>query len=388
MGRPRILFYTHDGRGLGHFVRLCRVAAGMLTDCSCLLVTGHKEASWITPEGCEFLRLPSFDNLLPGRASYWGRRPFVDMDANAARNFRSQLMCAAVREFAPDAIIIDHLAGGRRGELFAALAASQARKYLLLRGVLDTEWKTATEVFPPENLSLIESSFARVLVACDPEVCRIEEEYLGDTSSLAAKVYYVGYVAPVVSLEAREEARQRRGLGAGVPWVVCSAGGGMESEEMIGMCASLAEEFSEAAFDVVWGPRSRTQGQTSPVGGDSNVRTWWQCHELPLLHSAADVVICRGGYNSLMEVASGGAQAICIPLNLEDDQEQLIHATRLASRLPIHLSTGDRVQVSSLLARILECCGRRAERAWREQCGLRFDGIRDIHHLVTRDLSG
>jgi len=386
MGRPRVLLYTHDGRGLGHLVRLSRVAAALQPDYSCLIVSGHKEASWITPNGCEFLRLPSFDNFLPNKAAYWGRTPFVDMDAKAAREFRSQLLVTTVREFAPDVLIVDHRASGSRGELAAALDESSARKYLLLRGVLNTEAWAAAEVFTDAHLSLLKSGFARILVACDPRICRIEDEHRRAVN-LRPMLHYVGYVAPAASVEAREDARRRRGIASGTPWVVCSAGGGMESEALMDMCSRLGEEYPDTVWDIVWGPRARTGSITDVVvKGNGVLRIWRECHELPVLHASADVIICRGGYNSLMEVAAGGGQAICAPLSLGGDQEQVIHSQRLAQWLPIHLSDGSPADISSLLRQILSTRLSRPAQSWGYQSGLMFEGAQAIRDVLDKDL--
>lgn len=387
MLRPRILFCVHDDRGLGHLVRLSRVAAGLERDCACLLVTGHRAASWIVPEGSEFVHIPSLDNLLQGRAAYWGRRPFVDIHPDAVCHLRSQLVLAVVKEFAPDAIIIDHLALGRRGELSAALAYSHARKYLLLRGVIDRPAKAMAEVFPPESLKLVDSTFSRILVACDPEICRIETEYLG-AHSVMAKINYVGYVAPTFTTEARKAIRRQRGVGGNGTWIVCSAGGGMESEELIEECRRLAQNFPSVAFDVVYGPRSRRRDRRRLVPRSGNVRVWRACKRLPLFHAAADVVICRGGYNSLMEVAAGSAKAICIPLSLVDDEEQRIHATRLARWLPVHVSRSDPEEMTGVLAEILKARVGHSACPWQRTCGLDFNGVANIRRLVIQDLAG
>jgi predicted glycosyltransferase len=384
MGRPRVLLYTHDGRGLGHLARLSRVAAVLQPDYSCLIVSGHKEVSWLTPGGCEFLRLPNFDSFLPGKAAYWGRTPFVDMDARAAREFRSQLLVTTVREFAPDVLIVDHRTGGSRGELTAALGESSARKYLLLRGVLNTEAWTATEVFTDAQLSLLKTRFSRILVACDPRICRVEDEHRR-AASLRSMLYYVGYVAPAVSIEAQEEARRRRNIAHDTPWVVCSAGGGMESESLMDMCSRFGEKYPDIVLDIVRGPRAKA-GSTDTIRDNGALRIWRECHELPLLHAAADVVICRGGYNSLMEAAAGGGQIICAPLNLGGDQEQLIHAQRLARWLPIHLSDGSPAHVSSLLRKILSTRLSRPAQSWAHQSGLMFEGARVIRSVLDNDL--
>lgn len=54
--RKRILIFVHDGRGLGHLRRLCRLADQLKHDASVLFVTGHRDASYLVPKDCEYIR--------------------------------------------------------------------------------------------------------------------------------------------------------------------------------------------------------------------------------------------------------------------------------------------------------------------------------------------
>ena len=112
--------------------------------------------------------------------------------------------------------------------------------------------------------------------------------------------------------EELDSIRRSRMLPAGAKWVVCSAGGGKNGEDLIESCWQLSQLYPELYFDIVTGPRSRLQfsrrcvahGRVSVV--DANHAA------LPAMHAAADIVITRGGYNSLIEacVAAQGSSSL------------------------------------------------------------------------------
>ena len=54
-------------------------------------------------------------------------------------------------------------------------------------------------------------------------------------------------------------------------------------------------------------------------------------------HSAADVVISSGGYNSLLEALLGNARIICVPNRKSERDEQYAHAARLSAFATIDL---------------------------------------------------
>lgn len=383
MRQPRILFCTHDGKGLGHLTRLSRVAVALQKDCACLFLSGHRTIANILPESCEFIHLPSLDSLFPKRAAYWGRKPFLNVTRPEALRFRMALIETAFREFAPDVVLVDHLPLGHHNEIATALASSPARKYLMLRGVLNVPELARAEIFSPESLKTLEESFSRILVASDPAVSDLVAEYQGHLpQSVLDKVAHVGYVAPRFDSSQLAAARRDRGLSPEIPWVVCSAGGGMTGETLIEHCRLLVERFPHVAFDLVYGPRSYWKDRGEKKGA-ANLRILSESWQLPVFHAAADVVICRGGYNTLMEVAMGHAQIICCPYTTVENREQLIHAERLSNHLPLVVAS-ELSEISDLLARALAEWSSKGT----TQCSvtLNFKGAENSRRILLEDL--
>jgi predicted glycosyltransferase len=324
--------YAHDGRGLGHLRRLCRIAKALQGACAVLLITGHRAASWLVPETCEFFHLPSIDNLDRRLSAHWGRNPFWDAGRKEGLRVRQAAIDSIIGSFAPDAIIMDYLAAGKDDEMYTVLDRFPARRYLLLRGVLDDLAAVQRDILNPTGLHLLEKRYDRVLVMADRKIVDVVAEY-ELSEAVAEKVIYAGYVADQIDESMREQTRVERGIPKAAKWVVCSAGGGKEGEDLVEHCFKITGEFPEVFFDIVVGPRSRSALESTTAQGSGRVRVSKERVDLPRLHGSCDVLVCRGGYNSLMEGAIGRTRIIVVPT--ADDHEQLTHATRLAAFLPV-----------------------------------------------------
>ncbi len=375
----RILMYAHDGRGLGHLRRLCRIAQTLQGACAVLVVTGHRAASWLVPETCEFIHLPSFDSLDPSLSKQWGRSPFWHAGKQEGVRLRKALIKSAIETFAPHAIVIDYLPSGKDDEMFSVVDNCSARCYLLLRGILDEHSALLQDILTPQGLYLLENRYDRILVMADSRVVDVAMEY-ELPKSVAGKIVYAGYVTEQVSESNRSSARVQRGIPDGSKWVVCSAGGGKDGEQLVEFCSQLAHEFDGVFFDIVLGPRSRSSFNFTPSAGPERIRVHKERVDLPLMHAACDVLICRGGYNSLMEAAVGNARIMVVPT--DGDHEQLAHATRLAGFLPIKVVT-EAPELRHELQRQLTAVSSNGERQ-----PLNLSGADFARQLILADLNG
>src|SRR5687768_5015822 len=118
----RVLFYSHDGTGLGHL----RITLGVATAYarlrpldSLLLITGSLHAStFALPENLDYVKLPAMPKRdlyasLPPTEGYTGSH-------NSTIRFRTALTLATVRAFDPELVVVDHAPAG----LFRELAPS------------------------------------------------------------------------------------------------------------------------------------------------------------------------------------------------------------------------------------------------------------------------
>jgi predicted glycosyltransferase len=351
---PRIVIFTHDGRGLGHLRRLCRVAARLQEKCSVLVITGHRAASWMVPEECEFVHLPSLDSIEFNKSRQWGRKPFLRDGRNSGRLLRKAVLRAVFDSYCPDAVILDYLPMGQDAEMLEILRSGGAFCYFILRGVLGNPEQVRRLILNENGRFLLEQCYRRIFVAADPKIVDVCEEYdFGET--IARKVIYTGYVVDIFPLEARLEIRKDRRIPDGTPWVVCSAGGGKDGEDLIEQTYELIDLYPSVYFDLVLGPRSRLKWSGSRWLDLPRVRIMKEDTSLPLIHAACDVLISRGGYNSLLEGLGGNARVLVVPT--PGDYEQLAHASRLSQQCPVDVvrdASGLAVQLEHTLEVAME----------------------------------
>jgi predicted glycosyltransferase len=382
--RKRLLFYVHDGTGLGHLQRLSKIARALQSEAACLIVTGHRAAAWLVPETCEYVRLPSLDSLLPDKAAYWGREPFLAVDRDEGLAMRRGMLDSVVAAFAPDALITDYLPLGKHGELAEIVERRACRKYFILRGILDRPDRVEREILGGRGGAALAAHYDRIFVAGDRRIVDVAAEY-AFPPPIAGKLDYVGYVVEPVAAEVRARLRSSR-LGGGGPWVVCSAGGGALGEALIEQCLRIAADRPGLVFDIVVGPRSsRPWPEPHREHYDQgSVRIWKEHRGLNLLHAAADVVICPGGYNSLLEALQGDASILCVPVQIRTDDEQYVHAERLRRYRPIETVP----DLGALGAALDDAVRQRTApgAAASRRPGLDMDGIAAVRRRILADL--
>src|SRR5690242_15486392 len=145
----RIALYWHNGRSLGHTIRSATLGQGLLErmpGSAVIGITGASKGFELLPPGMDVLKLPSylaFDHP-QGAVS----APIVPVTRDELTGMRSNLIATFLRDFRPDALIVDYFPQGNDGELVQALAQSNAmRKVLGLRGILDTQEQTNRQFF-------------------------------------------------------------------------------------------------------------------------------------------------------------------------------------------------------------------------------------------------
>jgi predicted glycosyltransferase len=384
-GRAKILFYVQDSWGLGHLRRVSKLARAMQEQADCLILCGQREAGWIIPEQCEYLHIPSLNTLVLERTQFLGKRQFLQLSRSQAIAFRRTLFERVIDVFAPDAIVVENLPLGMLDELSGLLERSSALKIFLTRGIMAHPSRVRRYILRPNVEAALETFFHTAIVAADRNVWDLAYEY-GLSEALASKLRYVGYMSEAVDAAEIRAARQERGVDEDVKWIVCSAGGGALGEALVQELQRTMQSFRNVVVDVIQGPRSRLTwpfllGSTFEQG---RIRVHRECRALPLLHAAADLVICTGGYNSLIETMEGGASVIAMPVQLEPEDEQFLQCARLSRCYPITLVESYEA-LSVAISRSLE---ERTRKLPIRDCGtLDFDGLRKAADLILSSIS-
>ena len=264
-------------------------------------------------------------------SGYWGRPLWWDTSPERKMDLRSTLIKSVFDAFQPEAVFVDHLPGGYEGELLPSLREYRGFTYFIFRGLLDHPERRR---FAGEDGAQWASLFHRFLIASDQKIVDVTQEY-DVHPSLQEKIQYVGFMCPEKC--DIEQVRLANAIGVNQKWVVCSGGGGYRAEEYLEYCMTIAEQFPQVRFDVIFGPFSRKSAQPSKLWSN-NLREWSCRPDLPKMHAACDVVISSGGYNTIVEAISGGARIIVDPKQINGNDEQRNNALRWGRHYPVSLS--------------------------------------------------
>lgn len=371
--QKKVLLYVHDGSGLGHLRRISRIAQAIQERCATLIVTGQRDALWIIPEECEFVHIPNWDRLIAKKAIEYDKKLWFDLSVESAIKFKSDFFLNIVTAFSPDAIIVDYLPLGKNKEMESALRSSTAKKYLVNRGIIDTQ--DQEEIYTNANQYM--SLYDKVLIAADQII--IEQlKSLNYADVYKSKIIYVGYVIPK-GIDT-SFIREKRGIKSNQRWVVCSAGGGKNAEKFLLYCNEIAKEMPDVIFDIILGPRSKNMSVLTNQT-NKNISIIKQTKELSLMTASCDVAVINGGYNSTMEAISGGSHIIVNPNQVNGDDEQITNAQILSKYYSIKLLSESSDLKKVLNELLLNNNGSRNEFL------LNVSGISNIRDIIYNDLN-
>jgi predicted glycosyltransferase len=384
---PRILTYSHDGFGLGHFrrnSRLIRSLLGELPDARVLMVTSSPASPrFELPARVDYVKLPSLAKV--ANDNYVSARLGLDRDEVAS--LRSALVAAAVEQFEPDLVLVDFYPLGVNGELSAALGRVRTRHpstrvVLGWRDILDHPDQVRREWGDTGQIEAIDQLFDKVLIyGCQDVYDPISEYHL--PAGIADRTTFTGYLFdqdPSRSVARSNEA----------PRAVCTLGGGEDGR-------AVAWAFLEAMSHL--GPEgwigTLVTGPLMPAHehrdlAEAAARQGITCvpfvEDMSELLDGADVVVAMAGYNTVCEVLAVGVPTVVIP-RTHPRQEQMLRACCLAERGLVRLAHPDTLHGDQLagLVRDQATVGRGELRA-RVSASLDTDGLRTAARALATDV--
>src|SRR5260370_635758 len=175
----------------------------------------------------DLLKIPSYltyDDTGGVRAT-----PILSLTKEEFQRIRENLIVTFVRDFQPDALVVDFHPEGKSGELIpTVINTPNTKKVLGLRGILGGLAETNREFFNSRLAAFIQDYFSTIHVYIDERVFRLEE-YYSIPASLSAMFKYTGYVTrPTIAT--RAEARAMLQLDPDARILVVSFGGGQGTE--------------------------------------------------------------------------------------------------------------------------------------------------------------
>lgn len=314
--RPlRLLFYSHNGVGVGHFRRQLRLAEAFRRrrpDASVLLVTGsHVAGAFGDPLGFDYVTLPSIRML--DRYETWEPRQ-LGLPIGQLMRMRADLLRRTVRRFRPDLLIADFMPAGPYGELLGALeelAALGGRAVAGFRDIID-EPEFVRKLWAKTGVyDVLREHYAAICVYGTPEVMDFEAAY--GLADLGPRLHYVGYLG-----RARpERADPPRDDGA-APVVIACSGGGVDGAELLGSFIAAARRLSPALGGsrlVVGGPLLSVEDLSAlrERAARAGIEVTRFIPELDRRIAASDLVVTMPGYNTTCELLSSSARAIVVP---------------------------------------------------------------------------
>ena len=299
----KVMLFAYDGTGLGHLMRLIKIAWGLSKECQVMVVSGHKAMPDIIPEDIQHYLLPNFYELREANG-------YTNEQTNKIRiDILEKLIC----DFSPDAFITDYLPLGKRCELARIIVNYKCLKYFVLRSDIGGERLTHEDVFSKRNIEILRKYYCRILLASDPSITSINI-YSWLPTDIQDKITYIGFVTYPISTMQIQNTRATYIPKKLQKWMVCSAGGGKISQDFSKNCIEMSKDnrFSDWKIDIILGNYSQLPWlyEKSEVSIKENVTIHRSLKDLYLLHASADCVVCSGGYNSLIESMQGKVKNI------------------------------------------------------------------------------
>ncbi len=348
--KKRIVFYSQHLIGVGHHFRNREIVRALLQNHRVYFVDGGRHIpGGDLPDSVERIRLSPVFASEEGLSADEPSR-----DIKEVLRERSDVLCAAIENIAPDVFMIEFFPFGRgrlRSELISSIESARLInpdvKVICSVRDIPMRAKTADLVGPPMPQALVSTGrlrfysvpfggpqyihtliarryytevcptlnthFDALLVHADPQVTRLEDHFPW-VEDIEIPIVYTGYVS-----EKLKPNRHKDGLTKG--FVLVSAGGGTEAYELIVPCIEAWKLLLK---------QGTTQGRgmvifTGPFVQDEQFESIRQmCNSGPFRLAsfapdflswmdAADFSISRAGYNTCMNVLETGISALLVP---------------------------------------------------------------------------
>lgn len=377
--RSRVMFYSHNGVGVGHMQRQLDLATAYKRrhpNSAVLLATGSHAASMFSvPAGIDYIKLPSL--VMVDRYRNWRPRE-LDVPTETVTAMRTELLERTVREFAPDLLVADFMPAGPYGELLPALEQLHRHGGAAVAGYRDIvdEPSFVRDLWAETGVyDALRRYYAEICVYGDPAMIDFVDAY-GLDSVLAARTTYCGY------LGRRPVEPMSRGS---APLVVASSGGGVDG-------AALLEAFVAAAAVKRRSIGDRWIAVTGPLMGDAEhrliarngraagVEVQRVTPDLRRMIATADCVVAMAGYNTVCDILTFARPAVLAPRD-GPSLEQAIRATRLQEWGLTHTATLTGITGEQLAATIVAALGERPPKPPVSLAGV--DRALDVFDRVT-----
>ncbi len=351
----RILMYSHDTFGLGHF-RRCRAIAhaivGRFKGVSVVIVSGSQIAGAFDFRArVDFVKIPSVIKLYNGEYDSIGEHISID----EILMMRKQIIQRTAEVFRPDVFIVDKEPLGLQGELeptLEMLRAANTRVVLGLRDVMDAPNLLDKEWRKRDVLEKMAKYYDRIWVY-GPQAFWDPLQGLKVPEGLYDRLKFTGFLRREVPTQSALEVHH-------IPeeYILVTAGGGGDGSTLMEQVLSARElDLSDdTAMVMVLGPFMKTENRERIRLRASSLPNITVIDFEPrmeaLLHGASAVIgMC--GYNTFCEVLSFNKRALFVP-RVMPRQEQYIRANRARELGLSDMLTPEEASIPKVMGQALE----------------------------------
>jgi ATP-binding cassette subfamily B protein len=308
----RVLFYSHNGVGVGHLQRqldLAKAYHRRHPASAILLATGSRGASMFEfPDGLDYLKLPAL--RMVDRYRSWEPRD-LPLPIETVIEMRTETLRETVRNFAPDLLVADFMPAGPYGELLPALDELKRQGGCAIAGFRDIvdEPSFVCELWQETGIyETLRSHYANVCVYGDPAVLDFSDYGLGATAGIP--VHYCGYLG-------RSEPDPRTAPDHN-PYVLATSGGGADGSIVLDQFLHAAELLRPelgGRWLAISGPLMADEDHDRLIrlATRFGVEVRRVVPELRLEIAQADCVVAMAGYNTVCDVLSYRRPAVLVP---------------------------------------------------------------------------
>jgi ATP-binding cassette, subfamily B, bacterial len=326
----RVLFYSHNGVGVGHLQRQLDLATAYRErhqDSVVLLASGSHGASMFKiPAGIDYVKLPSLQMV--DRYRTWTPRE-LPLPLRDVIELRAELLQQTVKTVSPDLLVADFMPAGPYGELLPALdelERSGGRAVAGFRDVIDDPGFVRQLWAEAGTYDVLRRHYPSICVYGDPRTFDFITAY-GFDDELASRVRYTGYLGRRSPPTNRKAAAHER------PFVVATSGGGVDGptllQTFVGAAASLQPKVG-GTWLAVTGPLMSDDDhvEVASLAEEHRIDVQRVIPELRNTIAAADCVVSMAGYNTVCDIMSYRRRSVLVP-RTRPSREQSLRAQRL-----------------------------------------------------------
>ncbi len=328
----RVMLYTHNAVGLGHVFRSLAVLGGMrpwAPRWDFLAVSGSSIPQAFLEEGVEVLKLPGARLNIEQAGPSLSPRHLKSLSLDCLFDLRTKLIQDAFDCFAPEAVLVEHNMAGLMNELVPLLLRKRMRRggpedFALVhisRGIMRSSPELCLPRQNPPHLSGsidLGELYDLIYVLEDRHIAEADGPLWQPGSGLAGRTAFLGKIGfrTRAELPSASAAKRKWGL-TDAPLILLSLGRfGQVSRMARALGQALAENGPAAGHQlaVVLDPYLdlREKQSLRRCAGEMGAAVLGFAPYLVELINAADLVVCRAGYNTFNEVLLSGVRALFI----------------------------------------------------------------------------